>query len=106
VARAFTCYQVTTLLEDTPADPSPTLALDLLATFYDESVPLGERRRLLQKNVAELLRLSRQGRVLASVSPPPPEARGSTVLYETLVDSADRLSQWELPQPAPILRLL
>ena len=106
VARAFTCYQVTTLLENTPADLSPTLALDLLATFYDESVPLGERRRLLQKNVAELRRLSRQGSVLVSISPPPPEARQSAVLYETLIDSADRLSRLELPQPAPVLRLL
>jgi hypothetical protein len=105
VARAFTCYQVTTLLENTPAGPYPTLVLDLLATFYDESVPLGERRRLLHKNVGELRRLSQQGRVLASAYPPPPEARQSAVLYETLVDAADRIWRLELPQPAPVLRL-
>ena len=32
VARAFTCYQVVTLLTQTPAIPRPTLVLDMLAT--------------------------------------------------------------------------
>ena len=105
VARAFTCYQVNTLLENTPADPIPTLVLDLLATFYDESVPLGERRWLLNKTIADLHRLSRLGRVLVSVSPPPPEAQPSTILYETLLDAVDRVWRLELPQPAPVLRL-
>jgi hypothetical protein len=46
LSRAFTCYQMLALLAETPAGGPPTLVLDLLDTFYDESVPLHESRRL------------------------------------------------------------
>ena len=57
VSRAFTCYQVLSLLESTPATPSPFVVLDLLNTFYDESVQAGERIRLLRACIAHLERL-------------------------------------------------
>ncbi len=79
VARAFTCYQVSTLLAVTPSLPVPTLALDLLSTFGDESVPLVERRRLLEESLAHLRRLSRQGSVAAHASSP-----GASLLEESL----------------------
>lgn len=105
VARAFTCYQVTTLLENTLADSRPTLVLDLLSTFYDENVPVIERQRLLQRNIAELRRLSRQGRVMASIHTPPPEAQQATELQEILEESADQVWRLEPQVPTPILRL-
>ena len=62
IRRAFTCYQMVSLLEDTPAIPTqPYLILDLLATFYDcllytsdaaderSSVDLGGRRIIKKK---------------------------------------------------------
>ena len=52
IARAFTCYQVVTLFEQTPATPCPQLALDMLATFGDESVSVEESERLLQIVIA------------------------------------------------------
>jgi len=57
VSRAFTCYQVLSLLESTPATKAPFVVLDLLNTFYDESVPIGERKRLLRSCIAHLERL-------------------------------------------------
>ncbi len=96
VARAFTCYQVVALLQTTPASPTPTLALDLLATFQDESVPLDERRRLLQMSIAELRRLSRQGQVLVSAHPRP--CASIAELHQMLEDAAERV--WRL-EPAP-----
>jgi hypothetical protein len=66
VARAFTCYQVLTLLSETPTAPFPTLVLDLLATFYDEDVKLHESQRLLESCVGHLLRLSRLAPVVVS----------------------------------------
>jgi hypothetical protein len=106
VARAFTCYQVTTLLEGTPQDATPTLVLDLLATFHDESVSPGERQRLLDRNVAALRRLSQQGSVMVSIHPkgsaPEPAARG---LHEVLEEAADQVWRFEVQAPAPILRL-
>ena len=59
VARAFTCYQVLSLLEGTSPQvpPASLVILDLLATFYDESVQAGERKRLLCACLAHLRRL-------------------------------------------------
>jgi hypothetical protein len=110
VRRAFTCYQVTTLLENTPQDATPTLVLDLLSTFHDESVPEGERRRLLDINVAALHRLSRQGSVLVSIHPKGPQPGGAqeqtaSGLYETLEKAADQVYRLEAQAPAPALRL-
>ena len=57
VSRAFTCYQVLSLLESTPSTQAPFVVLDLLNTFYDESVQIGERKRLLRSCLAHLERL-------------------------------------------------
>ncbi|MCI0520138.1 MAG: hypothetical protein L0Z70_07745 [Chloroflexi bacterium] len=105
VARAFTCYQVTTLLECTPQDSTPTLVLDLLATFHDESVSLGERRRLLDRNVTALRRLSRQGSVLVSIHPGGAQAQACGGLVEAVEETADQVWHFEVPEPAPVLRL-
>jgi hypothetical protein len=86
ISRAFTCYQVRSLLENTPsathvaetADggltpprlvPAPFVVLDLLSTFYDESVKMWERKRILKVCVNHLERLGR-GAVGASRRPP------------------------------------
>jgi hypothetical protein len=89
VSRAFTCYQMLTLLETTPALlascqqdgaraarsrpaalPRPILVLDILNTFYDESVKVHERRRLLTGCIAHLNRLSRPAGGAVTVHPP------------------------------------
>jgi hypothetical protein len=76
VSRAFTCYQVLTMLEHASATlvaetadgglvpprlaraiPVPFIVLDLLSTFYDESVQAGERKRLLRACITHLERL-------------------------------------------------
>src|SRR4030067_3353599 len=63
VARAFTCYQVETLLTASVSAFSPVLVLNLLDTFYDENVRLPERLRLLEVSLAELSRLCRSASV-------------------------------------------
>ena len=70
VARAFTCYQVLALLESTPASDGPFIILDLLRTFYDESVQAGERKRLLRAASRQMQRLEQAGGGLVSVHPP------------------------------------
>lgn len=70
VARAFTCYQMLALLAESAAGPVPTLVLDLLCTFYDESVPLFERRRLLEAALEHVRRLSQGGPVVVSTRMP------------------------------------
>ena len=45
IRRAFTCFQMQALLDNTPSLPQPHIILDLLATFYDEQVPEREINR-------------------------------------------------------------
>jgi hypothetical protein len=70
VSRAFTCYQVLSLLESTPASLSPFVVLDLLNTFYDESVQVGERKRLLRLCITQLKRLEAAAGGAVSLHPP------------------------------------
>jgi hypothetical protein len=103
VARAFTCYQVITLLQETPSSATPTLVLDLLTTFYDENVPMPERLRLLQECLEQLQRLSRLATVVITVVPQPKAEADE--LIDRLEASAGQTWRFELEQPKPPLRL-
>lgn len=103
VARAFTCYQVETLLSESVADFSPVLVLNLLDTFYDENVRLTERLRLLEVSLAELRRLCRSASVAVSTSLPKRDQPGE--LLEMLENAARQVWSFEEPQPVEPLRL-
>lgn len=98
VARAFTCYQMTALLEDIPFSSHPVLVIDLLDTFYDESAPLAERLRLAERCILRLRRLSDQAPAAMSVRPPPPSRQDPTGLLEIVMNAADSL--WIQPADA------
>ena len=103
VARAFTCYQVETLLSEVVADSSPVLVLNLLDTFYDENVKLPERMRLLNVSLSELRRLCRMASVAVSTCLPTRDQPGE--LLELLAASAGQVWSFEEPQPVEPLRL-
>jgi hypothetical protein len=103
LARAFTCYQVATLLHETPAQPVPTLVLDLLSTFYDESVPAAESLRLLQSCIVQLRRLNRWAPVAVSARQAP--STGRPELLQTLQAAADQAWILEPHIPPPPARL-
>jgi len=105
VARAFTCYQVLTLLTDTPADGMPTLVLHMLDTFYDESVSLRERQRLLTHSIRELRRLSQRSSIGVSVRLPRVDLPETEILFQTLEEAADQLWHTEPEQQPVSLRL-
>jgi hypothetical protein len=106
VARAFTCYQMLTLLSETTAAPYPTLVLDLLATFYDENVQLYESQRLLEECTQHLLRLSRLAPVVVSAqvlrlrSP----VQDRSILVE-LLEAAAHQVLYEESSPPAVLQL-
>lgn len=91
VARAFTCYQVITLLRQTPASADPKLVMGLLSTFYDEAVSPEEGLRLAEVAVTELHRLSRRAAVAVSISHPRRPDRAA--LVDLLMRSADRIER-------------
>ena len=101
IARAFTCYQVLTLLSETSTTGIPTVGLDLLDTFYDENVPQDERRRLLRQSLLHLQRLSQTAPVAltASISTGNPADEWLPVLQEAAV----RVWRLEtIPAPTPL----
>jgi hypothetical protein len=107
LARAFTCHQMSTLLEQTAAPDSPasqpTLVLEMLDTFYDENVPLPERLRLLEGCLEHLRRLAEATSV--AVSAAPLEQGQPAGLLELLTASAGQIWHFETPQTAPPPRL-
>jgi hypothetical protein len=100
LARAFTCHQLVALLKDTPAEQVPTLVLDLLTTFYDESVPAAESQRQLRSCVQHLTRLNRVAPVAVSVRPPGGLPVNRPELLEFLVAAAGQV--WML-EPEQVL---
>jgi hypothetical protein len=71
VARAFTCYQVLSLLAQTPSGASSTICLEFLSTFYDENVSAAERWTLFNQSLLHLQRLSQMAPVAVSAAVPP-----------------------------------
>ena len=106
VARAFTCYQVVSLLQQTAVSPHPTLILDLLSTFYDESVDLREAHRLLREAVSQLHRLRRLAPVIISLRPTPPHQTDRAGLSQPLEKIADHFLIWEPVETAVYQPLL
>lgn len=94
VARAFTCYQMVTLLQETAVSPTSTLVLDLLATFGDESIDLSESVRLLRLAAVQLQRLCRLAPVIVSIRPWAQAAPGAahqtdrSILTEMVMNAA------------------
>lgn len=101
LSRAFTCYQVVTLLQETPARPVPTLVLDILSTFLDENVTLDESRRLLQVSIEQLTRLSLAAPVVVSVKPLLALSADRLPLLDMLSEAASRTIVLETPRPQP-----
>ncbi len=58
IARAFTCYQVVSLLSSAPTGGAAIFALEPAAAFYDESVQLRERKLLFRQCLDLLERLN------------------------------------------------
>ena len=103
VARAFTCYQVITLFEQTPATRAPQLVLDMLSTFCDENVSVEESERLLRIVIGHLRRLRRLGPVVVSIQPPrQPERVGLVHLLKEAADHVYIRTTAPLP-PTPTL---
>ncbi|NTV36332.1 MAG: hypothetical protein HGA53_05205 [Anaerolineaceae bacterium] len=91
LARAFTCYQMSSLLNNLEQTTQPILVLDLLQTFYDEDVHLEESLRLLKRCLVRLEKLSQQAPVVISARPPAAACAGRISLLETLQKAAGAL---------------
>lgn len=99
LSRAFTCFQLAELIETAPAGPEPLFVLELLATFYDESVPLADSERLLTTTIANLKRLAAAGPVVVGAREPQTLVKDRWALLDRLQSAAD--AAWLLRPPPP-----
>jgi len=109
LSRAFTCYQVDALLSEWQPAISPLLVFDLLATFYDESVPLHESRRLLLRVLNRLELHSKLAPVLVSTRMPATICEERVVLFEILKTRVGSLRlelELQAEEHLPIIRQL
>jgi hypothetical protein len=100
VSRAFTCYQMVSLLESTPAIPIPFVILDMLSTFYDDNVTLGERKRLLHSCISHLERLEKVSSGVVSVHPSAVSSQGNIDLLQMLQEAAGEIYYIQAEAPA------
>lgn len=98
-ARAFTCYQVVALLAKAAQNRAalPVLIVDLLATFYDESITLHQSHRLLKEALDSIEKICMTAPVVISARPPPTAYRERHALVEQLAGAADALWLEENP---------
>lgn len=98
LSRAFTCYQMAALLCESTSGTFPIVVLELLATFYDESVSLSERTRLLDQSLREIEQLSRSSPVLITASDTAmPEKEVLLNMLEKCADQVWRFEEQKLP---------
>jgi hypothetical protein len=93
IARAFTCYQVVALFEQSPNAAVPHIVFDLTTTFEDESVRHGESYRLLGLVLDHVQRLRRTAPVVISLRPLRNDRRLG--LQRAVTSLADRIFVWE-----------
>jgi hypothetical protein len=97
IRRAFTCYEMNSLLADTPMLQQPCLILDLLNTFHDDHVPTREACRLLNSCLGQIQRLQLSAPVVVTLAPPLAEARA--FLVGRVCEQADEVFTLEAPVP-------
>ncbi|MGB2896536.1 MAG: hypothetical protein WBB65_10300 [Anaerolineales bacterium] len=116
LSRAFTCFQLAELVKTAPTglgaqesntisdadagapDQSVLFVLDMLTTFYDESVPLRDAERLLTNTIAHLKRLASAGPVIIGAREPRVLVKERWSLLDRLQVTAD--AAWLLQSPA------
>ncbi len=99
LSRAFTCFQLAELIENAPACPEPLFVLEMLSTFYDESVPLADSERLLTVTLAHLKRLAAAGPVIVGAREPQTLVKDRWALLDRLQAAAD--AAWLLRPSQP-----
>jgi hypothetical protein len=101
LSRAFTCFQLAELIENAPAGADPIFVLDLLTTFYDESVPLRDTERLLATTVAHLKRLAAAGPVIIGAREPRTLVKERWTLLDRLQVASDIAWLLRAPENTP-----
>ncbi len=98
VARAFTCYQMASLIRQTPGGSTPKIILGLLNSFYDEDVRLADALRLFDQAEENLKRLAQTAPILVTSRPPGSGQAERQQLYLRLMAAADQTIVLDTPE--------
>jgi hypothetical protein len=101
ISRAFTCHQMVSLLEGISSAPSSVVCLDFLATFFDESLPVRERQRLLEACLPHFTSINQSANLAVTISPPKVILSETVAFLQILQTAAGSI--WAAPAvlPAP-----
>ena len=105
LSRAFTCIQMESTLQEAIIGNDPILILDLLHTFYDESVNNQQSQYLLGSCTQLLKQLSHVVPVLVHVSPSPGRERRPfliKMLFEATNNVWGMESKTNIPMQLPL----
>jgi hypothetical protein len=102
ISRAFTCFQMESMLHSLNDYRCPIFVLDLLYTFYDESVTDEQSQYLLADAIHHLKQASKTSPVLVCLFPPT-KANKRPFLMEMLLEAANSVWQPE-NRPATVIQ--
>jgi len=110
VSRSFTCHQTHALVRKVAglkdSRSGLIVVLGCLKTFYDEEVPVSERRAFLKKTLTLLKEISRKGKKVLVTSVDPP-ARVRDRFESLLLQAADRAARLVVDQDGSLgIRLI
>jgi hypothetical protein len=100
LSRAFTCFQLTSLLEKLPSQDKPVVIFDLLSTFLDEAVAFNKRYSLLANSLGQLQRISALSPVAVWVRVRTEPTAESEQLLTPVMAVAHDIWQFQLQAPA------
>ena len=104
LSRAFTCFQLAQLIENAPGSAEPLFVLDLLTTFYDESVPLRDSERLLGTTITHLKRLASMGPVIVGAREPRVLVKERWTLLDLIQIASDVAWLLRAPEGASLMQ--
>src|SRR3972149_3757818 len=93
LSRAETCYQMLHALQHTQAGSEPLIVMDLLQTFYDENLTLGEVKGVLGDCMTQVQRISHASPVVISSA----RQQDKPQLIEMLWGACDQVLELNLP---------
>jgi len=89
VSRAFTCYQVVTMLMETTITPGePVILPDFLSTFFDDEVNISNASRLFEKSLKRIKTICKTSPILITVRPAPSQANDKAFLLDRLIQAS------------------
>jgi hypothetical protein len=93
-------------LEDTPSIAAPFVVLNLLHPFYNDSLVIATRKRLLRECLEHLNRLSKTAGGAVSVCPPKVPSKERAALFRMVEEAASDTYRLEVMIASPQLRRL